>query len=81
LDLFYENIFKIVQNVLESWQNLEKRTYAEIYNKVNQEISKFNNDLNQVSYNLSEQYIGYIHSAVIYMIWKLVIDQKINEKR
>lgn len=81
LNLFYNNIFNIVQAVIESWQNLEKRTFAEIYNKVNQQISKFNNDLNQVSYNLSEQYIGYIHSAVIYMIWKLVIDQKINEKR
>ena len=36
LNLFYNNIFNIVQAVIESWQNLEKRTFAEIYNKVNQ---------------------------------------------
>lgn len=65
-------------SVIKNWQNIEERTYVEIYNKVNQEISKFNNDLNQVSYNLSEKYIGYIHLAVVYMIWKLIIEEKIK---
>lgn len=55
--------------------------YVEIYQKVNQEIGKFNNDLNQISANLSPTYIGYIHLAIVYMIWKLVINQKIMEKK
>ena len=71
----------IVESVINSWPKLEKRTYAQIYNKVNQEICKFNNDLNQISCNLSEKYIGYVHYAIIYMIWKLIIDQKIKEKK
>jgi hypothetical protein len=80
-DLFYANIFKIVNSAINSWQKVEKKTYVDIYSKVSQEIAKFNNDLNQISCNLSDKYIGYIHSAVIYMIWKLIIDKKIQEKQ
>ena len=57
---------------------MDKKTYIEIYNKVNQEICKFNNDLNQISCNLSPKYIGYVNLSVVYMMWKLIIDQKIK---
>lgn len=34
-----------------------------------------------MSYNLSGNYLRYINLSVVYMIWKLIIEQKIEEKR
>ena len=80
-DKFFFNVFKIVEGVVTAWKKMENKALIEIYNKISQEICRFNNDLNQISCNLSDKYIGYINLAVVYMIWKLIIDHKFKEKR
>ena len=51
-----------------------------MFTKVKHEICKFDDDLNQISCNLSDKYLGYIFLAVIYMMWKFLIDEKLKEK-
>lgn len=65
---------------MKKWKkSLQKKTYVDLYNGINQEICKFNNDLNQVSCKLSDRYIGYIQLSVVQMIWKICLQAKIQE--
>jgi anaerobic ribonucleoside-triphosphate reductase len=36
--------------------------------------------LNQISCKLSSNFIGYINLAVVFMIWMLIIEEKLKEK-
>ena len=58
----------------------DRRALIEIINEVNTEIEAFNNDLNQVSCRLTPKFIGKVHSIIVYLIWKLSIESKMEEK-
>jgi hypothetical protein len=74
-DLFFETIFKIVEEVINrTWNKvINLKTYNNIINRVSQEMSVFNADLNQISCQLSTQYLGSINLAVVFMVWLFVI--------
>lgn len=81
LDKLYTNVEDIVEKTIGSWKTAGRGAYVEIYSRVSQEICKFNNDLNQISCNLSDKYVGHVNLAVVYIIWKLIINQKIREQQ
>lgn len=64
----------ILQKSKEKWGRFESKAITEVYKMINSEITKFNDDLNQVSYQLSVKTMGKIHLIVIYMIWKYETD-------
>lgn len=60
----------MAKEVKQKWGSFESKAIKELYNKVNEEISVFNNDLNQISYKLNLIFIGKVHLLITYLIWK-----------
>ena len=70
LKLLFHEVLKIINEAREKWKKLGYKAITEIYNRINEEITLFNNDLNQVSYILTSIFIGKVHLLATYIIWK-----------
>ena len=55
----------------KKWGKYDEKAISETFNLINEEIAIFNNDLNQVSYQLHPIFIGEIYMFAINQIWKL----------
>lgn len=80
LKIFFNKLLKIVKTAHSKWNRMESKAIAQIFNQINQEISLFNNDLNQISHKLSSIMIGKIHMLTIFMVWKLEVDNITKKK-
>lgn len=72
---------EIVQELTSSCKEISEKTNSHIYQAINNEISKFNKDLQKISCSLSDKFIGNLYQSTIYMVWKIAIDKKISEKK
>lgn len=72
------NITKIIQIITFERNIIETKAIKEVYFRVTQEIIKFNNDLAQFSCKLTDKIIESIHLSAIYIIWKEIMDKKIQ---
>ena len=66
---------KIINEVKKKWQHFSSNALTEVYNRVNEEVTLFNNDLNQVSYSLTNIFIGRVHLLAVCIIWKYEVDR------
>ena len=50
IKIFFNELLRIVEEIKSKWNKFDSKAIAEAYSRVNEEISLFNNDLNQVSH-------------------------------
>ena len=73
------SIFSELEKVRKKWERFESQGISEVFKIINSEITKFNDDMNQVSYQLTSKAMGKLHLMMIYAIWKYETDA-IHEK-
>lgn len=79
----FEQIYKLIEQVIidkNKIKGINATIIKDVYMSTCELISKVNNDLNQLCYNLHILFAGQLHLFAVYVLWKKSLSDTLAEK-